>query len=155
MTITINQKFLAENPPEKANILIVDDDPGKRRMLGRLLTSRYNIQYVDSGAEAIKKSSETIPDIILLDVNMPQMDGFNTCQKLRAIEALQFSKIMIVSGRALDEDKKQGIEAGANDYISLPFDETEFILRIDNMIKLKYAEEMISRNNWTKSYDPI
>ncbi len=139
----------------KPVVMIVDDDISKRNMLKRLLCTRYEVQYADSGTEAIEKATISAPDIILLDVNMPDLDGFKTCKKLRTIDALRLSKIMIVSGRALEEDKLQGITAGANDYITLPFDETEFLLRIGNMVKLKRAEELINEHQWKASYDSI
>ena len=120
-----------------AKILIVDDSATARETLGALLYSPdYELYFASNGLEALKKAGEVIPDLILLDVMMPDMNGFEICESLRQDKVLAEVPIILVT--ALDDRKSrlQGIRAGADDFISKPFDTAELGARVQMIVRL-------------------
>ena len=120
-----------------AHILIVDDTEAGRDVLSSLLFSQQHaLSLASSGPEAISLAVENTPDIILLDIMMPGMDGFEVCQRMRAMP--QFSDVTILMVTALDdrESRIRGIDVGADDFISKPFDRTELRTRINTIARL-------------------
>ena len=114
----------------KSTVLIVDDEPSGRKNLKVLLMPQgYNIAVACNGAEALQLAAELLPDVILLDVMMPDMDGFEVCRRLRANPVL--AEVPVIMLTALDDrsSRLEGIEAGADDFISKPFDRTELRLQ--------------------------
>ena len=102
-------------------ILIVDDDPDIIEILTYNLSNEgYNVKSAVNGIEALKKAKKFIPDIILLDVMMPEMDGIEACSKLREIESLSKSMIIFLSARGEDFTQIAAFDAGADDYINKP-----------------------------------
>ncbi|MBF0408167.1 MAG: response regulator [Candidatus Riflebacteria bacterium] len=104
----------------KPKILIIDDVPANIFLLGKLLGEDYEIVFAKSGNEGIKIASRELPDIILLDVMMPEMDGFETCTRLKNNDALKEIPVIFVT--ALDEDLSEtnGLKVGAVDYLFKP-----------------------------------
>jgi len=126
-----------------SKVMIVDDDIISCETLESLLRSDYyEISITHSGKEAISLALQIQPDLILLDVMMPEMDGFETCQKIR--ENPNLSNIPIIMVTALDdrESKLRGIEAGADDYVSKPYDRLELRLRIKTITKLNRFRQL-------------
>lgn len=122
---------------QKNTVLIVDDDPGARDILeALLLKEEYRLAFASNGDDALKKAVELMPSLILLDVMMPEMDGFEVCQRLRAIPLL--AEVPIIMLTALDDRRSRlhGIEAGADDFISKPFDREELRVRIRAILRL-------------------
>lgn len=120
-----------------SKVLIVDDDIVACETLASLLTSDYYELFIShSGKEALEQAEIVKPDLILLDLMMPEMDGFEVCQRIR--ENPRISNIPIIMVTALDdrESKLRGIEVGADDYISKPYDRLELRLRIKTITKL-------------------
>lgn len=118
-------------------VLIVDDDPGARDTLEALLWREdYQITFASSGQEALEKAQEVIPSVILLDVMMPEMDGFEVCQRLRTLPVV--AEVPIIMLTALDDrdSRLQGIQAGADDFLSKPFDREELRTRIRTILRL-------------------
>ena len=102
-------------------ILIVDDDPDIIEILTYNLSNEgYNVKSAVNGVEALKKAKKFIPDIILLDVMMPEMDGIEACANLREIESLSKSMIIFLSARGEDFTQIAAFDAGADDYINKP-----------------------------------
>lgn len=121
----------------KGTILIVDDEPGARDTLEALLLPEgYNLTFACNGREALEKAEELTPSLILLDVMMPEIDGFEVCRRLRSLSLL--AEVPIVMVTALDDrdSRLQGIEAGADDFISKPFDFNEMRARVRTIIRL-------------------
>ena len=118
-------------------VLIVDDDPGVRDTLKALLgREEYQLTFACCGQEAIAKAQEVIPSLILLDVMMPEMNGFEVCQRLRAMPL--FAEVPIIMLTALDDrdSRLRGIQAGADDFLSKPFDREELRARIRTILRL-------------------
>lgn len=113
-------------------ILAVDDNPLNLEILKEIIGDRFRLSCVTSGVDALRVAKEVQPDIVLLDVMMPGMDGLTTCRELRRIQELQHSRIVMVSAKALPSERQAGLAAGANEYISKPFDESELLRAVES-----------------------
>ena len=118
-------------------ILIVDDEPGARDILEALLLREgYQLAFASSGKEALKKAQELTPSLILLDVMMPEMDGFEVCQKLREMPLLAEVPIIMITALDDRDSRLQGIRSGADDFLSKPFDREELRARVRTIMRL-------------------
>ncbi len=120
-----------------ATVLIVDDNPAARETLEELLASEnYRLAFAASGPEALQKAVELMPDVILLDVMMPGMDGFEVCTNIRSDPLLAEVPIVLVT--ALDDEaaRVQGLMVGADEFISKPFERTELRTRVRSITRL-------------------
>jgi DNA-binding response OmpR family regulator len=123
--------------PASATILIVDDTPAGQETLEQLLFAQgYELAFASNGYEALAKAAELRPDLILLDVMMPGMDGFEVCRRLRADPRLAEAPVVMITTLDDRESRLQGIEAGADDFISKPFDRAELRLRVRTITRL-------------------
>ncbi len=126
------------NQQKKDTILIVDDQPVNLKILLSFLQEQdFELHILQSGIQALALLEETVPDIILLDVMMPGLDGFETCRRVKADE--RFVDIPVIFMTALDtvEDKVTGFKAGGVDYITKPFQQIEVLIRINTHINLR------------------
>ncbi len=123
-------------------ILAVDDDDANNRVLKRIFKRDYVIASATSGEEALELIPNYRPDLILLDIMMPGMDGYETCRKIRADKRFSLIKIILVSGRAMVDERLKGYEAGADDYIAKPFNNEELKAKVRVFLRLKRAEEI-------------
>src|SRR5262249_8538609 len=108
-------------------VLAVDDNPVNLEIIAELINDRYRVKFAQSGAEALRIAERFQPGIILLDVMMPDMDGLQACRLLRSIPGLSDSAIIMVSAKAMPSEQAAGFRAGANDYITKPFDDNELL----------------------------
>ncbi|MFY9221164.1 MAG: response regulator [Blastocatellia bacterium] len=135
-----------------STILIVDDELGGRKNLeGLLIGHGYNLIFANSGLEALDKASELFPDLILLDVMMPGIDGFEVCRRVRSEPLL--AEVPIIMVTALDDRsfRLQGIESGADDFISKPFDRVELRTRVKSILRLnRYRKLLLQKANFEK-----
>lgn len=120
---------------DKSTVLIVDDDLVNQEILSEALEEFYHLEYAGDGLECLAKVVEKAPDLILLDVAMPEMDGIETCQRLRANSEYCHLPILFLSALVSHEEKMRGYEAGGDDYICKPFDEGELLAKINLAIK--------------------
>ena len=138
------------NKPELqgAKILLVDDQPANLDVLSDLLESqRYNVHLAPSGKIALKSAVRVVPDLILLDVTMPEMDGFETCQKLKEDDATSHIPVIFITARDLEEDVVTGFRAGGVDYITKPFKEEEVLVRVETQVRVnRLAQELVEKN---------
>ncbi|GAB4152251.1 MAG: hybrid sensor histidine kinase/response regulator [Planctomycetota bacterium] len=125
-----------------AKILIVDDDPVNVDILTENLKDSYSVVSVGTGLEALWILPKFRPDIVLLDILMPGMDGYEVCKRIRADFRHRLTKILLVSGKVSVEERLRGYEAGADDYITKPFVSEELLAKVAVFAKLKYAEEV-------------
>ncbi len=123
---------------EKYSILIVDDAPDNIWFLNESLKEDYNILYATNGQEALEIArSIPKPDLVLLDIIMPGMDGFEVCKKLKADPATEEIAVAFLTSKSLEEDETKGFELGAQDYITKPFSITVVKARIKSILNLK------------------
>jgi PAS domain S-box-containing protein len=130
-----------------STILIVDDQSSAREVLGELLADDgHNLAFASNGEEALTKAAELIPDLIMLDVMMPGMDGFEVCQHLRADPRLAEVPIIMVTALNDHDSRLQGIEAGADDFVSKPYDLMELQARVRTITRLnRYRRLLMER----------
>jgi DNA-binding response OmpR family regulator len=125
-------------PTERAKILIVDDEPFNVDYLEQELEDRgYETVSASNGQEALEKVATEAPDLILLDVMMPVMDGFTVCRILKDHEATRLIPIVIMTALGATADRIKGIKAGADDFLTKPVHEEELLARIETALKLK------------------
>jgi PAS domain S-box-containing protein len=133
------------HPSHTTLILIVDDDAAGRETLAALLhAEQYQLAFADSGMAAIEAAATLRPDLILLDVMMPGMDGFEVCRRLRADPQLAEVPIMLVTALDDRESRLAGIEAGADDCVSKPYDRAELRARIRTIARLNRYRRLVT-----------
>lgn len=122
-------------------ILVVDDDPDIARFVEvNLRSAGYDVAVASDGEQALEKAAELRPDLVLLDVMMPRIDGFEVAQRLRRNPQTANTSIIMLTAKALSTDKVLGLTAGADDYIIKPFDPIELLARVKGT--LRRAKEM-------------
>lgn len=118
---------------DKQTILVVDDELVGRQLLNAVLISDgYNVLLAENGSKAIEIAEKDIPDLILMDVMMPDMDGFTTIQKIKDIDSISHIPIILVTALDDRDNRIKGLESGATDYITKPFDRIEVLAKIKN-----------------------
>lgn len=120
----------------KKKILIVDDEPQIVELVQVMLGDEYEYIEANSGNEALEKARSEKPDLILLDIMMPDMDGYQVCQRLRADPATKDIVIAMVSAKKEDHDILQGIDVGAIAYITKPFDGFELSEKVKELLEV-------------------
>ncbi len=115
---------------DKKKILLVDDSATALLMEKTMLGSTYDLITAKDGAEALKVAVRELPDLILLDVVMPRMDGFEVCRVLRGIEATRTIPIIMVTTRGEGKNVEAGFANGANDYVTKPINSAELLAKI-------------------------
>lgn len=133
---------------EQPKILVVDDNPQNVEIMkARLAAENYRIDTAFNGEEALEKVKNDPPDLILLDVMMPKMDGFQVCEKLKSDEKTKLIPVIIVSARSGSEDVLKGLQLGADEYLPKPFEHLELIARVKNLLKLRLAQKELYELN--------
>src|SRR5208283_4741830 len=134
-----------ENKPPSTpeDILVVDDTPDSLRLLTDLLAKHgYRVRPASDGALALKSVAAKTPDLILLDVSMPDMDGYEVCRHLKADEKNSRIPVIFISAFGDTRQKVTGFEAGGIDYITKPFEAEEVLARVRTHLQLRRAEEL-------------
>ncbi|HEY9642079.1 MAG TPA: PAS domain S-box protein, partial [Coleofasciculaceae cyanobacterium] len=122
--------------PAPAHILVVDDNADMRDYVKRLLEQRYTVETVPDGMAALAAIRQCLPDLVLTDAMMPQLDGFGLLQMLRTNPDTRELPIILLSARAGEEARVEGLEAGADDYLTKPFSSRELMARVEATLKL-------------------
>lgn len=131
---------------EKKLILVIDDEPVNLRLASSILSDDYNIRTATSGAEALTlMQTAPMPDLILLDVMMPKMDGYHVCRSLKSRPQTGDIPVIFLTGQTQATDETQGFEVGAVDYIHKPFSVAVVKARVRTHIMLREAREALSR----------
>lgn len=124
-----------DTPPR---VLIVDDIASAREMLGALLSvENYETVYLDSGKAALEKLDQIQPDVLLMDVMMPELDGFEVCRRIRSQDKWQHLPIILVTALDSNQDLARGIDAGADDFLHKPVNGIELRARVRSMLRIK------------------
>ena len=116
---------------KRKKILVVDDEPHIVNLIKLSLQDSFDIFEAFSGSEALAIAQKELPDLIVLDLMMPNMNGFETCSKLRTMADTKNIPVMILSAKSQIVDKFKSINAGADDYMVKPFDPVELVKRIE------------------------
>ncbi len=130
------------NKLPKQNMLIVDDIPANIKVLAETLKSDYEISFATNGQQALEIArSKNPPDLILLDIMMPGMDGYDVCRTLKADKVTQSIPVIFITAKSEEEDETKGLEIGAVDYITKPFCPAIVKVRVRTHLERKQAEE--------------
>ena len=126
-------------------ILVVDDLPQNVRLLDAVLSPRgYDVRSATSGEEGLKALVDDQPDLVLLDILMPGMDGYEVCRRIRQDPATAFLPVVMITASG-DQEKVLAIEAGADDFIAKPFDQAELLARVSSLLRVKRYHDTIER----------
>ncbi len=139
-------------------MLVVEDEPVLRDLLSDNLEAEgYEVDTVGDGHEALECWTAAPPDLVVLDVMLPNLSGFEVCSRMRATG--DATPVLILSARGQADDRVKGLKAGADDYLAKPFNLTEFLLRVSNMLKrrgwgaetdtLSFAGHQVDFRTWT------
>ena len=127
--------------------LVADDEPDMLRFLKSQLVRHYEVLEAVDGQQAVEKASQFLPEIILLDMMMPEKDGLQACRELREQASTQSIPIIMLTARADEETKLAALGAGANDFLPKPFSTTELHVRIKNLVESHQYQTRLSRQN--------
>ncbi len=145
------------DPPE-ASILLVDDDEAKRYAIAKVLSrAGYSIQEAGTGSEALRLAA-TRPDLVILDVRLPDIDGFEVCRRLKSDPATRAIPVLHVSSTFVNiEDKVHGLESGADGYLTNVAEPLELIATVRSLLRARRAEDaaQLTTRQWQSTFDAI
>jgi len=133
--------------PYRGTVLVVDDTPQNLALMRDLLEADYTVKLANSGARALRIAEATPPDLILLDVMMPELDGYEVCRRLKADPATQAIPVIFLTARAETEDEQAGFDLGAVDYITKPISAPIVQARVRSQLMLKAAADVLRNQN--------
>jgi putative two-component system response regulator len=126
-----------EGPPE-ADILVVDDNPANRLLMQTILSRQgYSVRQAPSGEQALEMVREALPDLVLLDVMMPGLNGYDVCRMLRDMPQARLLPIIMVTALQENEDKANAADAGADDFVTKPLNRLEISIRVRSLLRIK------------------
>jgi len=129
---------LSVAPQKKPKVLIVDDNPTNvELLLAQLRSYPYQLITASDGEAALRKVEEDPPDLILLDLMMPKLSGYEVCQRIKSDKKTQFIPVIVITALKELEDKLKAIEMGADDFLMKPFNKVELVTRVKSLLKLK------------------
>ena len=129
-----------------ATILVADDQQLNRALFEELLsTAGYDVVTVEDGTAALREFKRTRPDLVLLDVMMPGLNGFQVCESIKKEAETCLTPVIMVTGLSAKEDRVSGIKAGADDFLTRPVDNTELLARVRSLLKLKAHTDELER----------
>ncbi|HWO31517.1 MAG TPA: response regulator, partial [Candidatus Acidoferrum sp.] len=124
--------------PVTGTILVADDQAPNRELLEELLTAEgFKVASVSTGAAALERLAIVPIDLVLLDVMMPHLNGFQTCEKIKANPETYLIPVILITALSDKLDRIEGIKAGADDFLTRPVDRTELLARVQSLLKLK------------------
>lgn len=130
----------------RSRVLLVDDEPINIRMLDSILRDDYDITVATSGVQALNRASaDPLPDLILLDIHMDGMDGYEVCEKLKEQNLTRTIPIIFITSLADEDDERKGLELGAVDYIMKPYRPEIIKARMRNHLELKHKRDLLDR----------
>ncbi|MBI3291268.1 MAG: response regulator [Elusimicrobia bacterium] len=129
---------------KSATLLVVDDDPRSLAILEPVLLSKgYRVRIANSGEAALESVEMTPPDLVLLDIDMPGMDGYEVCSQLKNRPETRMIPVVMVTGLSALEDKLRAIEMGADDFLNKPFNSIELLTRIRALLRAKFLNDQL------------
>ena len=140
-------RSLGAEMTEAVTILVVDDLAQNVKLLDAILSSRgYSVVTADSGEAALESVGNALPDLVLLDVLMPGIDGYEVCRRLRADPETAYLPIVMVTAHG-DQEKLNAIEAGADDFLVKPIDQPELLARVRSLVRIKRYHDRIEEQS--------
>src|SRR5882672_3971697 len=135
---------MPQNAYSGAKILLVEDDPHAVGILEPILIAKgFSVAVARDGIEGLEKVKIHSPDILLLDVNMPRMDGIELCRQLKNDESVRLIPVIMLTAQSDLEKKLEALEAGADDFVNKPYNTVELVTRIKSLLKVKYLNEQL------------
>lgn len=131
----------------KATLLVVDDVPENLLLMSELLRPYYHLRVASGGEKALQIARRSPPDLILLDVMMPDMDGYEVCRRLKEDPSTADTPILFLTAKDQAEDESHGLELGATDYLGKPFEPTVLLARVRSQLRLKAAADQLRARN--------
>ncbi|MCZ7380462.1 MAG: response regulator [Candidatus Methanoperedens sp.] len=135
-----------ENEKYRNKILVVDDEPVNVKLITGILENDYEIIPAYSGREALLKITSDKPDIVLLDIMMPEISGYEVCEKIRKQETTRFIPVVMVTALTGLDEKIKAIEAGADDFLTKPISVVELVARVKSLLKTKYFHDQLVKS---------
>jgi response regulator RpfG family c-di-GMP phosphodiesterase/ribosomal protein L17 len=133
---------ITEQPTPQGNIMVVDDNPANLKLLEDMLRKqRYEVRSFPLGRLALAAAEQEPPDLILLDINMPEINGYEVCERLKSSARLSDIPVIFISALNATEDKVKGFRSGGADYVSKPFQFEEVQARVETHLKLRRAQQ--------------
>ncbi|HEY2988745.1 MAG TPA: response regulator, partial [Candidatus Binatia bacterium] len=142
-----------------AKILVVDDTPKNVKLLADLLTVKgYAVVTATSGAEALKRVEAEKPDLVLLDVVMPEMSGYEVCRKIRENPEAGILPVVMVTALDPSEERIKGLDAGADDFLTKPINQAELLARVKSLLRIKDLYDTVQTQaaelrDWNKTLE--
>jgi len=130
---------------KRASVLTVEDDDAIRALIGGILSTECDMRSARDGATALRVAAETLPDLILLDVGLPDTDGFDVCRRLKANPLLAEIPVIFLTSRTSSTDEVDGLDAGGIDYITKPINPAILRARVRNQFELKRSRDALAR----------
>jgi C4-dicarboxylate-specific signal transduction histidine kinase len=128
-------------------VLVAEDEPDMQKYLKTELQKDYDLIQTWDGAEALEKVQHFLPDIVLLDMMMPEIDGLEVCREMRKSDVMKNIPVILLTARADEETKYDALKIGANDFLTKPFSSTELRARIKNLIEAHHYQRRLSKQN--------
>jgi signal transduction histidine kinase len=133
--------------PDAARVLIAEDEPDMRRFLSAQIGTQYRVTAAANGVQAIDLAKQQPPDLVLLDMMMPEKDGLQVCRELRENAATKSTPVIVLTAKADEETKLAALSAGANDFLAKPFSTTELHVRVRNLLAASAAQRQLTKQN--------
>jgi putative two-component system response regulator len=138
-----------ESPAFRGTVMVVDDNPINLKLMGEMLRSGgYDVRSFPRGRMALAAATENPPDLILLDINMPEMTGYEVCQRLKSSPQLSDIPVIFLSAMNAPEDRLRCFRSGGVDYVSKPFQFEEVQARVDAHVRLRRLQQEVERDNF-------
>jgi DNA-binding response OmpR family regulator len=131
----------------KWKVLVVDDEPNNLQLLEEILQDQYQLSFATDGAKALDVAWKVTPDLILLDIMMPEMDGYETCRRLKADSRTAKIPVIFVTAMGEVEDERRGFEVGGVDYLTKPVSPPIVLARVKTHLALKHARDDLEQQN--------
>lgn len=132
---------------ERPTVLVVDDEPFNLSLMGEILGKDYNVQLIDNSPKAIELAFADPPDLILLDVMMPEMDGFEACRRLMSNPATSHVPVIFITSKNEIKDEALAFSVGASDFIHKPISAPIVAARVKAHLKIKFMQDYLRHEN--------